>query len=99
MLVDVLSPSTAANDRGAKFACYRQLPSLQEYVLIDTERMAVDVFRCDANGHWVLYPYGPGESVELASVELALPMATIYEDVTLEAVQPRLSPEGQVSAA
>lgn len=81
LLAEVLSPSTASYDRGAKFACYRQLESLQEYVLIDTERLAVDVFRRDASGHWVLYPYGPGEMVELASVNLTLAVADIYEDV------------------
>jgi Uma2 family endonuclease len=80
LLVEVLSPTTASYDRGAKFASYRQLESLQEYVLIDTERVAVDVFRLDASGHWVLYPYGPDEMVELASVSLTLPIAAIYED-------------------
>jgi len=82
LLVEVLSPTTASYDRGAKFACYRQLESLHEYVLIDTERLAVDVFRRDASGHWVLYPYGPGETVELASVDLTLPLAQVYEDAS-----------------
>ncbi len=81
LIAEVLSPSTAAYDRGLKFAYYRALPSLQEYVLIDAERMAVDVFRRDATDHWVLYPGGPGESVEFASVGLTLDLATIYEDV------------------
>jgi Uma2 family endonuclease len=81
LVVEVLSPSTAAFDRGAKFAWYRQLQSLQEYVLIDTERIAVDVFRRDTAGHWVLYPYAEGDTVELASVGLTLPIAAIYEDV------------------
>ncbi|MEW6693150.1 MAG: Uma2 family endonuclease [Pseudomonadota bacterium] len=81
LVVEVLSPSTAAYDRGQKFAIYRRLPSLQEYVLIDPERIAVDVFRKDTTGHWVLYPYGPGEAVELASVGLKLPIETLYEDI------------------
>lgn len=80
LVIEVLSPTTASYDRGAKFAAYRQLPSLQEYVLIDTERPAVDLFRRDTTGHWVLYPYGPGETVEFASVGLGLPLAAIYED-------------------
>lgn len=88
LIVEVLSPATAAFDRGGKFAHYRQLASLQEYVLIDTERVAVDVFRREANGHWALYPYGPGETVELASVGLSLPVAAIYEDATLESAVP-----------
>jgi Uma2 family endonuclease len=85
LVAEVLSPSTAAFDRGAKFAWYRQLQSLHEYVLIDTERVAVDLFRRDATGHWVLYPYAEGETVELQSVGLLLPVAEIYADVRLEA--------------
>jgi Uma2 family endonuclease len=80
LVVEVLAPSTAAYDRGQKFATYRRLPSLQEYVLIDPERIAVDVFRKGATGHWVLYPFGPGEEVEFASVGLKLPINTLYED-------------------
>lgn len=80
LVAEVLSPSTAAFDRGLKFAHYRSLPSLREYVLIDTERQAVEVFRRDASDHWVLYPSGPGETAEFASVGLVLPLAAIYED-------------------
>lgn len=88
LIIEVLSKATAAFDRGGKFAYYRRLPSLREYVLIDGEQIAVDVFRRDAGGHWVLYPYGPGEGVEFACVGLTLPIGTIYEDVTLESAAP-----------
>ncbi len=80
LVIEVLSPTTAAYDRGLKFAHYRQLPSLKEYVLIDPERISVEIFRRDATDHWVLYPYGPGESVEFASIGLNLSIETIYED-------------------
>jgi len=89
LVAEVLSPSTAAFDRGAKFAWYRRLPSLREYLLIDTERLAVDLFRRDATDHWVLYPYGEGDTVELQSVGLLLPVAAIYEDAL---VQPPTAP-------
>ncbi|MFN4149213.1 MAG: Uma2 family endonuclease [Rhodocyclaceae bacterium] len=84
LIIEVLSKATAAFDRGGKFAHYRRLPSLQEYALVDGEQIAVDVFRRDAGGHWVLYPYGPGEVVEFSSVGLTLPIDAIYEDVVLE---------------
>jgi Uma2 family endonuclease len=59
LIAEVLSPSTAAFDRGAKFAHYRLLDSLQEYVLIDP----------DTAHRWELYPsIGPSAVVELASV-------------------------------
>ncbi|MEW6560293.1 MAG: Uma2 family endonuclease [Pseudomonadota bacterium] len=85
LVVEVLSPSTAAYDLGQKFAQYRQSSTLQEYVLIDSERVAVDVFRRNAEGRWVLYPYAEGDTAELASVGLSLPVTAIYEDVAFGA--------------
>ena len=85
VIVEVLSDSTVAYDRGGKFAAYRMLESLQEYVLVDAERQSVEVFRRNPAGQWVLFPHGPGTTVELASVDLRLPMATVYEDVALQA--------------
>jgi Uma2 family endonuclease len=84
LVVEVLSPSTAAYDRGLKFECYRTLPTLQEYVLIDPERHSVEVFRCNQAGQWVLFPFGAQAEVELASVALKVPMALVYEYVTLQ---------------
>lgn len=80
LIAEVLSPSTAALDRGLKFAYYREIPSLQEYVLIDPEHVGVEIYRRDGSGHWVLYPYGADEVAELASVGLKLPVAAVYED-------------------
>jgi len=90
LVAEVLSPTTAAYDRGAKFAAYRSLPSLQEYVLIDPESPGVEVYRRDASNHWVLYPYGPQDAAEFASVGLTLPVAQVFEDV---------SPPGAAAAA
>lgn len=56
LVVEVLSESTAGFDRGKKFAAYRQLPSLVEYVLIDPEQRSVEVFRKNASGVWELHP-------------------------------------------
>lgn len=81
LVAEVLSPTTAAYDRGAKFAAYRSLPSLQEYVLIDPESPGVEVYRRDASNHWVLYPYGPQDAAEFTSVGLTLPVAQVFEDV------------------
>jgi len=69
LIVDVLSPSTAAFDRGAKFAHYRLLDSLQEYMLIDPDTAQVEVFRRNAANRWELYPSASADAVvELASV-------------------------------
>ncbi len=81
LVVEVLSPTTAAYDRGLKFEYYRTLPTLQEYVLIDPERHSVEVFRRNEANQWVLHPFGANAEVEFASVNLRLPMAAVYEDV------------------
>ena len=81
LIVEVLSPSTAAYDRGGKFSAYRQLASLQEYVLIDTDTRATDVYRKGADGLWVLHPFERHASVELASVALTLPAAVLFDEV------------------
>lgn len=78
LIAEVLSPSTAAFDRGGKFAHYRLLDSLQEYVLIDTDTPRVEVFRRNAANRWELYPStGSDAAVELASVGWQGPVADL----------------------
>ncbi len=86
LIVEVLSPSTEAYDRGGKFALYRRLESLQEYVLVGSATKTVDVFRRSQAGEWMFIPYGEGDDIELTSVGLTIPIEVIYEDVLL--VQP-----------
>lgn len=93
LVVEVLSESTAAYDRGGKFARYRRLDSLREYVLIDPAAFSVDVFRRDADGHWVLHPFEGGADVELASIGLNVPMAVLFEDVAAPAGNEKTEPE------
>lgn len=81
LVIEVLSESTAAFDHGRKFGYYRELESLQEYALVDPDRPSVEVFRRDATGHWVLYPFGAGVEVEFASLGLSMPIPSVYEDV------------------
>jgi Uma2 family endonuclease len=80
LIVEVLSPTTAAFDRGDKFADYRTSESLQEYVLINQERVSVECFRRNAEGLWVLYPYSQGQEVQFASVNFSCAIETLYED-------------------
>jgi Uma2 family endonuclease len=85
LIVEILSPSTEAYDRGNKFAAYRTLASLQEYVLVSIEQRRIEVFRRDATGHWVLYPSALDEELELASVGFRCPVAEVFEGVEGEA--------------
>lgn len=80
LIVEVLSESTAAFDRGNKFAAYRKLESLKDYVLVDVVAKRVEVFRRDPENHWVLYDYGPGETIELTSLSLNVPVDLVLED-------------------
>ena len=70
LIVEVLSPGTAAYDRGDKFAAYRTLPSLQEYLPVDAKTRCCDLDRKGADGLWVLHPSEAGQGVGLASVAL-----------------------------
>ena len=65
------------------FAYYRACPTVQEYVLIDTQRQAVEVYRRQADTLWTLHPFGPSDLVELASLSLSFPIASLYENVEL----------------
>lgn len=83
VIVEVLSPSTAAYDWGAKFEAYSRLPGLVEYVLVEAERVAVHVQRPNAARRWERWSFGAGTALELASLELAIPLEEIYAGTTL----------------
>ena len=83
LIVEVLSETTEAFDRGDKFTDYRNLDSLQEYVLISQTKMQVDCFRRNEYGQWVLYPYGETDTVHFASIEFECAIAALYEDISL----------------
>ena len=79
-----MSPSTRDYDRGDKFAVYRQLASLREYVLIDPHEYAVDVFRLNASQRWELFAYSGADTlVEFTSIGFQCALQDLYEDVGL----------------
>ncbi|MDP1901540.1 MAG: Uma2 family endonuclease [Rubrivivax sp.] len=81
LVVEVLSPSTAAYDRGTKFAAYRQLASLAEYLLIDLDSQRCDLYRKGGDGLWVLHPSEADQPVVLASVGLTLSAQALWAEV------------------
>ena len=81
LVVEVLSPGTAAYDRGDKFASYRALTSLREYLLVDPETRRCDLYRKGADGLWVLHPFEPGQAVQLDSVGLTLGAEALWDEV------------------
>lgn len=88
LIVEVLSPSTEAYDRGNKFKMYRRNPQLQEYLLVDSEAISIDLFRRATQDTWQILNYQAGSSIELKSVNLTLPIETIYEDIVFEPASP-----------
>lgn len=82
LLVEVLSDSTERYDRGRKFQMYRELPSLQEYVLVTQDRPYVEVFTRHESGFWTLTEaMGMDATIRLASINCNLPLARIYAKV------------------
>jgi Uma2 family endonuclease len=86
LIVEVLSPSTEAYDRGEKFGRYMHAESLQEYVLVSQHQARVEVFFRQAGGTWLLTPYVGIDSVAaLRSIDVELPLAEIYLNVNFPA--------------
>ena len=84
LIIEVLSESTEAKDRGEKFANYRQLASLEEYVLISQNKMEVECFRRNKDNLWVLHPFSNAEElVTFASIDFSFSLADLYEDVNI----------------
>ena len=81
VVVEVLSPSTADYDAGGKFARYRQLDSLQEYLLVAQDRAHVQHYVRQAQNRWLLSEYRDAAEFELPSIECRLSLAEIYEKV------------------
>ncbi|MBW4520905.1 MAG: Uma2 family endonuclease [Scytolyngbya sp. HA4215-MV1] len=82
LIVEVLSPSTEAKDRGEKFTYYQTIPSLQEYVLVDSEKVAVECYRRGEGRMWLYYPYRAGDMISLSSIEFECAIALLYEGVS-----------------
>lgn len=82
LIVEVLSPSTEAWDRGGKFASYQQIESLREYVLVSSEKPLVETFLRQPGGTWT-YSAAPGRvgAVRVNSLGIELPLAEVYDGV------------------
>ena len=85
LLVEVLSPSTEAYDRGRKFEQYRKIESLRQYLQVASDRVSVELYTRQAGGQWLLSSAAePNEDVELESIECRLRVGDIYEKVVFE---------------
>jgi Uma2 family endonuclease len=78
VVIEVSSESTERYDRGKKFGYYRACQTVQEYVLVNTEYQAVEVFRRTPEGWAIYHAYGSSEEVELTSIGVRIPVAALY---------------------
>jgi Uma2 family endonuclease len=85
VIVEVLSPSTEAYDRGDKFAHFRRLEALREYVLIAQDRHRVEQYTRQPDDRWLLTEVSdPGAALTLQSIGCRLTLSDIYDRVTFE---------------
>ena len=79
VVIEVLSTSTEAYDRGEKREHYQQIDALREYVLIAQDRRRVEVFERAVGGPWEHRVYGSGEEVTVASLALSVSVDELYD--------------------
>lgn len=78
LVVEVISPDSKARDRGEKLDAYQSIPSVMEYLLVDSRRVWVCVFRRMAGGFWTETTYGLEETVELRTAGVSIDVAELY---------------------
>ena len=81
LVIEVLSPSMQAYDRSQKFALYRRIPALQEYILVDPDTRRVEGFRKGADGLWVLHDMSDGDTLHAASIDARVPLAEVFDGI------------------
>ena len=94
VIIEVLSDSTEARDRGRKFRNYRACPVVQEYVLVATKYQSVEVYRRTPEGWTTYHEYGPDDDVELTSIAVTFPLAALYRRTDVP--ENTDEPEGEV---
>jgi len=86
LIIEVLSPSTQEIDRREKLLFYQQMPSVQEYVVVEQQKMLVEIHRRQPDGRWITYYFNEGadEEVEFQSVEMTMTLGEIYRRVKFD---------------
>jgi Uma2 family endonuclease len=87
LLFEILSPSTERADRGRKFTYYRNIPTIREYVLVDSLEVSVELFRREETKFWTLHFFGLDDEIALASIGVTLSVREIYENVVFSQEQ------------
>ena len=83
LIVEVLSDTTESYDRGGKFRLYRNNPILQDYLLVSSAKIEMDLYHKNNAGDWVIINYQIGDTVELKSINLSFPIEQVYRGLVL----------------
>jgi Uma2 family endonuclease len=83
LIIEVLSASTEAYDRGAKFRMYRNNPILQDYLLVSSTSIEMDLYHQKNNGEWVIINYKEGDAIELKSIDFSFAIEQVYRGLVL----------------
>ncbi len=83
LIVEVLSDSTEASDSGKKFRMYRQNPVLQDYLLVSSTRIEIDLYHKNDAGEWLIINYQEGDIIKLKSIKLSFPIEEVYCNLSL----------------
>ncbi|XHX80080.1 MAG: Uma2 family endonuclease [Stenomitos frigidus ULC029] len=83
LIVEVLSESTEAYDRGGKFRLYRHNPVLQDYLLVNSTRIEMDLYHKNDAGEWIILNYKAGDVIELKSINLSFAIEQVYRGLVL----------------
>ena len=84
LIIEVLSKTTEAYDRGGKFRMYQNNPVLKDYLLVSSTAMEIDLYHKNDAGQWMIINYGEGDTIELKSINLSFPIEQVYRGLSLE---------------
>ena len=85
VIIEVMSQSTENNDRGYKFFYYRQIPSIKEYILVDSMRCHAEIIRFGKDLKWEMINInGLNEFISINAIDMQLPMKNVYDRVIFE---------------
>ena len=82
LVVEVLSPGMENVDKGEKLEMYRDYPSIEEYMLVGSQKKLVEVYHRDADT-WISRIYKPNSIIHLKSIDVSIPFEDIYEKTSL----------------
>ncbi len=82
LIIEVLSPSTEAYDRGGKFRLYRRSSNLRDYVLVNANKIEIDLYHKNDRDRWGISNYVAGDAIELESINLTFPIDRVFEGIT-----------------